>query len=65
MAVEQPVLFPSDQDIRPMVVKIYKDGRRFLALIANGWWMAYGPTVRQAFKRVVKRYERERDYVWL
>lgn len=46
----------------PPNVKVYKEGNRYLALMANGWWMAYGQTAKQAFRRVVKRYEHERDY---
>jgi len=40
-------------------VTVYKDSDRYLALIADGWWMAYGTTAKQALKRVLKRYERE------
>lgn len=43
-------------------VKVYKDGDRFLALIRNGWWMAYGKTCKEAIKRVKKRFEQETGY---
>ena len=44
-------------------VKVYKEAnKRYRAVINGGWWMAYGKTAKQAFKRVMKRYEHERDY---
>ena len=44
-------------------VKVYKEAnKKYRAVINGGWWMAYGKTAKQAFKRVMKRYEHERDY---
>lgn len=46
---------------RPNIqVKVYKEGdKKYLALISDGWWMAYGPTAKLAAKRVVKRFWHE------
>jgi len=43
-------------------VNVYRVGDHYSALIGDGWWIASGKTPRDAFKRVIKRYEREMGY---
>lgn len=51
-------------DTKQVKVRVYKEGdKKYLALIGNGWYMAYGTTAKGAFKNVEKRFHRELDYL--
>jgi len=44
-------------------VKVYQDGvRGYCAMIADGWWRAYGSTREKAIRNVVAKYEMECSY---
>jgi len=49
-----------DPDVQRIPVQIYMTGDgRYQALVAGGWWMAYGDTPKAAVKNVKRRYEQE------
>ena len=54
-----------DPDAQRVQVKIYKLANDwYQALVADGWWMAYGKTPKAAVKNVKKRYEDEIRKLW-
>ena len=44
---------------RRVNVEIFKEGDRYIATIAGGWWMAYGTSGDNAKKNVIERYKSE------
>lgn len=42
-------------------VTVWKEDDHYRALIAGGWWMATGKTEKEAIKKVVENYEKEKE----
>lgn len=43
-------------------VTVWAEGDHYRATIAGGWWMVTGKTEKEAVKKVVENYEKERTY---
>lgn len=39
--------------------RVWKEGERWIAVIDDGWWMAYGKSEREAVQKVLKKYDEE------
>lgn len=55
--MRQMSLFPPDDHTIPCVA--VQEENRWYALIAGGWWIAYGKTKKEAISNVVTKFERE------
>lgn len=55
--MSQLSLFPPDDYTISCIV--VQEENRWCALIAGGWWIAYGETKKKAIRNVVTKFERE------
>ena len=48
-------------DAERVEVTTYRDGDRYFATIADGWWVAYGETAEEAQTEVLSQFRHERE----
>lgn len=41
---------------------VFREGSRWIAIVDDGWYIAYGPTKQSAIDNVIKKMEEELDY---